>query len=506
MSRQMYGADTDELERLSAEFARVAEEIDGEANAMTGVLNRVSWIGDIATDYLGDWTGISLPKIGLSTQFLRDASENLRLQAQEQRDASTGDGGGSRFVGGRNNPGLERLKREAFDHLAKTPAEQLAWWNSLTPEQQQQLIGESPDTLTGLKGLPPDVSQRAQEELRSALAHDVLISSGEAEIHGSVGVTKVVSVGAGLNAGVNKYLDGTVEVELGGKAVVGAGVPGLSGEVGPNGTITYRFASEQEANQFLSELAMASLAETSPVLKIVTGNSVAKVLLMHADEYQSVSFGDTATGSLNTGPASGSVSIGTESTFNRDGSRSVSTSFDLSGSSAMPNDVAGAATLLLGTGAALSVGKQSAFGLSGSATVNYDSSGLPRSVTLTGSSMSGNSYGAFGLQSGNVTTGGTTTRKIELRLDDPVLASHAKQIVAAVERGDARGALAELGKTVDPKTLYDRSTVTESHTGTKSGKIDIDFGVGSAGGSVKSDDATSVSVKPPGGQPKQVYP
>jgi hypothetical protein len=84
----MFGADADELERIASEFRSAADELDGEGSTLTGILNRVSWLGDIATRYLDSWTGVQIPKIGMSTEFLRNAARKLDAHAAQQRDTS----------------------------------------------------------------------------------------------------------------------------------------------------------------------------------------------------------------------------------------------------------------------------------------------------------------------------------------------------------------------------------------------------------------------------------
>lgn len=91
----MYGADADELDRLSVEFARAADDLDRDGGLMTQLLNNVSWMGDVASRFVGGWTGIQLPKIGLSTRFLREASDQLARNARDQRAASAGATGGA---------------------------------------------------------------------------------------------------------------------------------------------------------------------------------------------------------------------------------------------------------------------------------------------------------------------------------------------------------------------------------------------------------------------------
>ncbi len=92
----MYGANSDELERIAGQIRSVADDLDSEAAMLTGVLNRVSWLGDVATRFLGQWTGVQVPKIGLSTQFLRDAAVRLEHNARQQRHTSNTNAGGLR--------------------------------------------------------------------------------------------------------------------------------------------------------------------------------------------------------------------------------------------------------------------------------------------------------------------------------------------------------------------------------------------------------------------------
>lgn len=87
------GADVEELERLAFEFDRAADELDADGGQLTRLLGNVSWFGNVATRYVGNWTGVHLPRIGLSTRFLRDAAATLRQQAEQQRSASSAVGG-----------------------------------------------------------------------------------------------------------------------------------------------------------------------------------------------------------------------------------------------------------------------------------------------------------------------------------------------------------------------------------------------------------------------------
>ncbi|MFT3852172.1 MAG: hypothetical protein QM733_05465 [Ilumatobacteraceae bacterium] len=94
----LYGADADELDRLAAEFVRAAEELDGEGNAITRLLNNIAWLGDVAENFFSGWTGVHLPRIGLSANALREASRGLTANAAQQREVSNADGRPTRFV------------------------------------------------------------------------------------------------------------------------------------------------------------------------------------------------------------------------------------------------------------------------------------------------------------------------------------------------------------------------------------------------------------------------
>lgn len=91
----VWGADVDDLERLAAEFARAADELDRNAGLLTRLLDNVSWLGDVATRFMGRWSDTQLPQIGLSTRFLREASSQLAANARQQREASASAGGQS---------------------------------------------------------------------------------------------------------------------------------------------------------------------------------------------------------------------------------------------------------------------------------------------------------------------------------------------------------------------------------------------------------------------------
>lgn len=107
MPNQMQGADAAELEWLAVEFRRAADQIDRESGLLSNLLNQVDWLGNVATRFVNGWTGTSIPRMNLSTRFLREAADELMRNAADQRQAS---GAGSGAVLGAVTIGPVRLE------------------------------------------------------------------------------------------------------------------------------------------------------------------------------------------------------------------------------------------------------------------------------------------------------------------------------------------------------------------------------------------------------------
>jgi hypothetical protein len=151
----MHGADVQELRRLSSAFIAAADEIDNEGQMMTRVLNNVSWLGDVATRFAGHWTGQQLPRIGLSTNFLREAAEQLARNADEQEQTSS-----AGIVGISSPPDLPLLRTLAVGEDGSQPPD----WRGLRTMRVGE-DGSQPPDLPGLRTMrvgedgiqPPDL-------------------------------------------------------------------------------------------------------------------------------------------------------------------------------------------------------------------------------------------------------------------------------------------------------------------------------------------------------------
>lgn len=92
MSR-MVGADPDALDRLAADFDRGAGSLEQTAARVRTSVHANPWSGARATRFRTDWDQRHAPMLKRTALALRTAAKQLRLQAQEQRQASSASGG-----------------------------------------------------------------------------------------------------------------------------------------------------------------------------------------------------------------------------------------------------------------------------------------------------------------------------------------------------------------------------------------------------------------------------
>ncbi len=212
----VHGADADELDRIATAFRQAADELDNEGGTMTRLLNNVSWVGDVAGSFVGSWSGVQLPKIGLSTRFLREAADDLTRNAAEQRrgsERSTGTIGTIGTITVRPNgddPDVDwgHLK-DVLEKMGLGPDLIAAiiegFEEFLGPDQVKELLDNllTPGLVTVLKGLDmalgivdfivdlgKDFADHPHLELEDRIRHAV--------IDGSIGVGIAKGVDAGI--------------------------------------------------------------------------------------------------------------------------------------------------------------------------------------------------------------------------------------------------------------------------------------------------------------------
>ncbi len=94
MAGGYYGADVAQLRVLGERFDRSADEIERAGRALAhGITTTTQWQGPDASTFRGDWSGSHHPQLGAAVAALREAARQVRLNADQQQQASSADGG-----------------------------------------------------------------------------------------------------------------------------------------------------------------------------------------------------------------------------------------------------------------------------------------------------------------------------------------------------------------------------------------------------------------------------
>lgn len=84
----MLGANYDELEAAAVRMRQAADELDAHAKSIQGTIGGLSWLGQVATNFLAMWNGNHRAHLSSTASFIRDAATKLEQQARQQREAS----------------------------------------------------------------------------------------------------------------------------------------------------------------------------------------------------------------------------------------------------------------------------------------------------------------------------------------------------------------------------------------------------------------------------------
>ncbi len=436
----MYGANSDELERIAAEFRRTAENLDSEADILTRVLGGLSWIGDFASRYFERWTGVHIPRIRLSTQFLYDAAQRLDENAKEQRTTSDTDHDGGKSLASqvwrqqreKNKQTVAKYEDKIYDLRSASVEERLAWWNSLSEQERQDILAAMPDHLLAWDDMPPEFVQQAEDAFVSAVASDVVTST--ASVEGKLAVNiRIVKIEGGFAYEETTYADGSVSIAFGLDAAAGAEFGGkvdgveLGASVMAGGEVesVYRFATAEEARAFTDGLVEAATPEW--------GKNPMSAVYDHALEYSEYLESATVAGKLTaegkanfevvSASASGEVKVSHDLV---DNSTTLSATGTVSGGVSLP-DVGGA-----------SVEGQASAAL----TFNGDAEPTELKFTVQGSGQV--DVGPTGTLTSTIGGGGKLVTEMTFDLESPAMADVKEAAIAAVKRGDVEGAMSVL--------------------------------------------------------------
>lgn len=84
------GLDPEQMAALSKTMKTEAEKIEASAKTVDGKLRGVWWKGKDSEDFKGRWEGQHRKAIQDAARLLREASEHITRQVNEQRQASGG--------------------------------------------------------------------------------------------------------------------------------------------------------------------------------------------------------------------------------------------------------------------------------------------------------------------------------------------------------------------------------------------------------------------------------
>ena len=114
----MIGADPDALERLAGDFDRGAGSLEAIVLRVRASVHANPWSGPRATRFRTDWDQRHGPQLKRTALTLRTAAKHLRLQAAEQRRASSAGGPGT---GGNTSRGRGDVWSDVAKWLDRSP-------------------------------------------------------------------------------------------------------------------------------------------------------------------------------------------------------------------------------------------------------------------------------------------------------------------------------------------------------------------------------------------------
>lgn len=279
------GADDVQVDQLAVTFDSTSQKLSTAESTISSLVRSLRWVGPDADVFKTKWDSGMRSQLTNVADRLEGVAKDLRAQAEAQRTASAGDGSGAPVPPAATNPQtslqeemaeLRRQRAEAMQRLAAadrwadehgrqqirdladaSDAEQRAWWDSLTDDQQAALLRNDPGALFGLDGLPADVRAEARADYIDSVRSDLEISSTADTITGELNIAWV-HLGVEGSAGIVEQADGTFRVDLSLDGEIGAnlGSKGAKGHAGIGAGVSqsYEFDSLEEAEAFVDGL------------------------------------------------------------------------------------------------------------------------------------------------------------------------------------------------------------------------------------------------------------
>ena len=145
---ELLGANTEFLERVAGSLnthARRVQDIRALAHRVVTEL-QVSWNGSDVDQLTQEWEERASPLLAVASDSLSSCATQLRAQSSAQQLAS-------RAAGGTDPVGPRPIQPAAAPPARGSPADNAAWWSSLSTLQHQQVIREHPDWIGNRDGV-----------------------------------------------------------------------------------------------------------------------------------------------------------------------------------------------------------------------------------------------------------------------------------------------------------------------------------------------------------------
>ena len=195
----MVGADPVQLDALGARMTSAAERLESIRTSIGALLAHSHWDGRDADEFRHLWHHQLAPRLHNAAVVTRAGAATVRVNAQQQRDASGLGGSGSHAYEGSSGAVVDPVRtvidvKDGFDRLLLT-LDGVGW---VAGSVSAVASGEIPFLkafVPGLRGLPPGV--------QNVLVKDLTAMSGFAKgvgVVGELGGAALSGVFLGLNA------------------------------------------------------------------------------------------------------------------------------------------------------------------------------------------------------------------------------------------------------------------------------------------------------------------
>jgi len=501
----LLGADPEKLDEIARQFDAAAATLKQVYQVGRHAAHSRAWSGPDAEQFRHQWDGTERARLAEAERMLVGAAKTLRVNATAQRHTSeaqtgtwaAGPGGFDWRSGGHLSEDQRTREAQLKEIAGKSPAEQLAWWNSLTDGERKALLLTSPGMLLAMQGLPPDVHAQANRNAIEDRARSIATKTESTKIEVS-GNVKIVQFGADGQIETKTFPDGHVEVTVKAGVNGGVGLKGsekLDGSIAANGeaSATYRFNSKEEADRFTQGLLKAPIPKNGGdyalgALALVTpggigtyaGHQVAEYLAKYDGQKTSSVVGGELTGDVKLKiPGVGGV--------------------DLHGGAGVDHDFTKHETTAYVEVKASADGSMGPFegsaGAGGKIAVTYDDQGQIKDMTITGSynSQSGAS-GDAGVVSGSSMSGTSGSYSMTIDFSDGANAQKALDLLNGAANGDP----AQMARSF--ASLRDASTIVVQTNATSTSQGGLDGSVVAATITKDTSTVTGIWVKPAHGE------